>query len=66
MGEGNGKSSTFTVKQKRTYSSIQVSPAWRLDREMRKRLILQEIGSTRLRFFTSYFIDANTFYLFMN
>ena len=33
---------------------------------MRRRLILQEIGSTRLRFFTSYFIDANTFYLFMN
>ena len=42
MGEANGKSSTFTAKQKSTYSGIQVSPAWRLDREMRRRLILQE------------------------
>ena len=38
-----------------------VSPARRLDREMRRRLILQE-----KRFFTSYFIDVDTFYLFVN
>ena len=31
-----------TCKQERAYSGIQVSPAWRLDREMRRRLILQE------------------------
>ena len=36
-----------------------VSPARRLDREMRRRLIIQE-----KRFFTSYFIDVDTFYLF--
>ena len=36
-----------------------VSPARRLDREMRRRLIIQE-----KRFFASYFIDVDTFYLF--
>ena len=30
------------VKQGPAYSGIQVSPAWGLDREMRRRLILQE------------------------
>ena len=30
------------VKQEPAYSDIQVSPAWGLDREMRRRLILQE------------------------
>ena len=29
-------------QQERAYSGLQVSPAWRLDREMRRRLILQE------------------------
>ena len=29
-------------QQERAYSGIQVSPAWRLDRKMRRRLILQE------------------------
>ena len=35
----------FTVlvhQQERAYSGIQVLPAWTLDREMRRRLILQE------------------------
>ena len=40
--------------------------AWRLDREMSRRLILHETGFTHLIFFTSYFIDINTFYLFLN
>ena len=38
-----------------------VSPARRLDREMRRRLILQE-----KRFFTFYFIDVDSLYLFLN
>ena len=33
---------------------------------MRRRLILQETRFTRWRFFTSYFIDVDTFYLFLN
>ena len=44
----------------------QVSPERRLDREMRRRLILQETWFTRLRWFTSFFIDVDTFYLFLN
>ena len=33
--------------------------AWRrLDREMRRRLVLHETGFTRWRFFTSYFIEV--------
>ena len=44
----------------------EVSLAWRLDRETRRRLILHETGFTRYRFFTSYFIDVDTFYLFLN
>ena len=40
--------------------------AWRLDREMRRRLILHETGFSRKKFFTSYFIDVGTFYLFLN
>ena len=47
-------------------SGIHVSPAWRLNQEMRRRLILQETWFTRWRFFTSYFIDVDTFYLFLN
>ena len=43
-----------------------VSPAWRLDREIRRRLIRQETWFTRLRFFTSCFIDIDTFYLSLN
>ena len=43
-----------------------VSLAWRLDREMRRWLFLQKTGFTCLRFFTSYFIDVDTFYLFLN
>ena len=49
------------VKQEPAYSGIHVSPAWGLDREMRRRLILQETWFTRERFFTSYFIDVDTF-----
>ena len=30
------------LKQEHAYSGIQVLPAWRLDRKMRRRLILQE------------------------
>ena len=29
-------------QQEHAYSSIQVSPAWRVDQEMKRRLILQE------------------------
>ena len=44
-----------------------LSLAWRLDRKMRRRLILHETGFTWLKvfFFTSYFIDVDTFYLFL-
>ena len=35
------------TKQERAYSGIQLSPAWRLDREMRSRLIVQETRFTR-------------------
>ena len=38
----------------------------RLDREMRRRLILQETWFIPWRFFTSYFIDVDTFYLFLS
>ena len=51
-------------QQEHAYSSIQVLPAWRLDQEMKRRLILQETWYTR--FFTAYFIDVDTFYLFLN
>ena len=34
-------------KQDRAYSGIQVSPAWRLHRGMRRRLIIQETWFTR-------------------
>ena len=40
--------------------------AWRLDQEMRRQLILHETAFTRWRFFTSYYIDVDTFYLFLN
>ena len=43
-----------------------LSLAWRLDREIRSRLILHETAFTRWRFFTSYFISLDTFYLFLN
>ena len=43
-----------------------VSPAWRLDQEIRRRLIRQETWFTRLRFLTSCFIDLDTFYLSLN
>ena len=43
-----------------------VSLAWRLDQEMRRRLILHETAFTRWRFFTSYYVDVDTFYLFLN
>ena len=32
----------YIYQQERAYSGTQVSPAWRLDREMRRRFILQE------------------------
>ena len=37
-----------------------VSLAWRLDREIRKKLILHETG------FSSYFINVDALYLFLN
>ena len=43
-----------------------VWPAWRLDQEIRRRLIRQETWFTRLRFLTSCFIDLDTFYLSLN
>ena len=46
------------------YSSV-VSLAWRLDREMRRRLIIHETGFTRESFFTPFFWIFN-FYLFLN
>ena len=48
---------TRTLSQRRGGSL-----AWRLDREIGRRLILHETGFTRQRFFTSYFIDVDTFY----
>ena len=39
---------------------------WRLDWEMRRRLILHETEFTHERFFASYFINVDTFYLFLN
>ena len=39
---------------------------WILDREMGRRLILHKTGFTPWRFFTSYFIDVDAFYLFLN
>ena len=35
-------SASFVSEQEGAYSGKQVSPAWKLDREMRRRLILQE------------------------
>ena len=58
---------TRTLLQRRL-----VSLAWRLDREMRRRLILQETGFTSWRVFTSFFywrrvfFRISTFYLFLN
>ena len=46
------------------YSSV-VSLAWRLDQEMRRRLIIHETGFTRESFFTPFFWIFN-FYLFLN
>ena len=43
-----------------------ISLAWRLDRETRRRLILHETAFTCWGFFTSYFIDVDTFYLFLS
>ena len=57
--------SQTTNKQERAFSGS-VSLAWRLDREMRKRLILHETGFTLWSIFPSYFIDVDTFYFFLN
>ena len=43
-----------------------VSIAWRLYREMRRWLILHKTGFTCERFLTSYFINMDTFHLFLN
>ena len=43
-----------------------VSIAWRLHREMRRWLILHKTGFTCERFLTSYFINMDTFHLFLN
>ena len=52
----------FCSQQERSFGGGQP----RLEREMRSRLILHETGFTCLRCFTSYFIDVDTFYLFLN
>ena len=57
--------------KKRTRTRLQrqwhsVLLAWRLDREMRRRLILHETGFTRSRLFTSYFIVLLPTLLFLN
>ena len=47
---GNGLLRTikfFWVNNKNVLTTVSVSPAWRLDREMRRRLILQETWFTR-------------------
>ena len=36
------KWSATDEKQERAYSGLQILPAWRLDRKIRRRLILQE------------------------
>ena len=56
----------FSTQQERGYSVIQSRSSWRLDRQMKGRLILRETGFTRQRFFISYSIDVDTFYLFLN
>ena len=48
----------FRLKTRTLLQRPSVWLAWRLDREMRRRLILHETGFPRLRFFTSYFIDV--------
>ena len=53
--------STRTLLQRQS-----VSLAWRLDRERRRRLILHETVFTRWRFITSYFVDVDTFSLYLN
>ena len=53
-------------KNKNVLIAASVSLAWRLGREMRRRLILHETAFTRWRFFTSYFIYVDAFYLFLN
>ena len=47
---------TRTLLQRRS-----VSLAWRLDQEMRRRLILHETGFPRYRFFSSYFIVVDCY-----
>ena len=56
----------FFFKNKNALIAGSVSLAWRLDREMRRRLFLHETAFTRWRFFTSYFIYVDTFCLFLN
>ena len=53
-------------KQERSYNSIHSRLLWDLIEKMRRRSTLHETAFTRWRFFTSYFIDVDTFYLFLN
>ena len=55
----------ISLINKNTLTAVFSLLARRLDREMR-RLILHETGFTGQRFFTSYFIEGDTFYLFLN
>ena len=73
MGWGLWEASgTYLVKHERSFRRRLVSLAWRLDREMRRRLILHETGFIRWRVFTSFFywrgvfFRISTFYLFLN
>ena len=49
-----GRGQRNKEKQERSLQPCLAS-AWRLDREMRRRLIPHQTGFTRKRFFTSYF-----------
>ena len=53
--------SAYHILQRRS-----LSLGWRLDREMRRWLILDETGFTRERVFTPYFNEVDTVYLFLN
>ena len=53
-------------KQERSHNGIHYRLLWDLIEKIRRRLTLHETAFTRWRFFTSYFIDVDTFYLFLN
>ena len=57
-GGGGVYGGWFEQKTRTLLQLLTVSLAWRLDPEMRRRLILHVTGFTRQRSFTSYFIDV--------